>query len=47
MDIAVIIVGNKSDLPNRVVSTEEGKQLADSLKCLFMEVSALNGTSLS
>jgi GTPase SAR1 family protein len=37
----VVIVGNKTDLHReRVVSTEEGKRLADSWKASFFEVSA-------
>lgn len=39
--IPVIIVGNKTDLHReRVVSTEEGKRLADTWKASFFEVSA-------
>lgn len=37
----VVIVGNKTDLHReRVVSTEEGKRLADTWKASFYEVSA-------
>lgn len=39
--IPVVIVGNKTDLHReRVVSTEEGKRLADTWKASFYEVSA-------
>lgn len=39
--IPVVIVGNKTDLHReRVVSTEEGKRLADTWKATFYEVSA-------
>jgi len=40
--VILILVGNKIDLPNRVVSTEEGKQLGDSLGIPYIETSALN-----
>ena len=33
----IIIVGNKLDLPDRVVSYEDGKKLADNFKCEFYE----------
>lgn len=36
----VILVGNKSDLEDRTVSTERGKQLADQLGMEFFETSA-------
>ncbi|XP_022241267.1 GTP-binding protein RAD-like, partial [Limulus polyphemus] len=39
---AVILVGNKSDLVrSRTVSTEEGKSVAISYECKFMETSAV------
>jgi GTPase SAR1 family protein len=39
--IPLVIVGNKTDLHReRVVSTEEGKRLADTWKASFYEVSA-------
>ena len=40
-DVDVILVGNKIDLPCRVVTTEAGKKLADSLGVSFFETSAL------
>lgn len=40
--VILILVGNKIDLPNRVVTTEEGKQLGDSLGIPYIETSALN-----
>lgn len=40
-----LIVGTKSDLyENRVVSNEQGKELAQSCGALFMETSAKDGT---
>jgi len=45
--IPVIIVGNKTDLHReRVVSTEEGKRLADTWKASFFEVSARSHESV-
>jgi len=39
--VPMVIAGNKCDLENlRVISTEQGKQLAQSFKCPFMETSA-------
>lgn len=43
-DVIIVLVGNKSDLPDRVVSTEEGEALSKSLGFnLFMETSSKNG----
>lgn len=39
--VPIVLVGNKKDLHmERAISTDEGKQLADSWKCAFMEASA-------
>jgi len=47
MNTPVVIVGNKTDLHReRVVSTEEGKRLADSWKASFFEVSARSHESV-
>ena len=43
----IILVGNKIDLPNRVVSNEEATALANKYKCNFLEVSALLGSNLN
>ena len=43
----IILVGNKIDLPNRVVSNEEASELAQKYNCNFLEVSALEGTNVS
>jgi small GTP-binding protein len=43
----IILVGNKIDLPNRVVSNEEATALAHKYKCNFLEVSALLGTNVN
>jgi Ras-related protein Rab-11A len=43
----LIIVGNKSDLPNRVVSKEEGEEKAKKIgRCDFIETSALRRTNV-
>jgi GTPase SAR1 family protein len=42
-----VIVGNKSDLvEKRIISTERGKEFADSQKLHFYETSAKEGTSV-
>jgi Ras-related protein Rab-1A len=42
-----LLVGNKSDLtPKRVVSTEQGKEFADSLGIEFLETSAKTSTNV-
>jgi GTPase SAR1 family protein len=40
--ISVVIVGNKCDLPDdeRIISTEEGKKMADKWRAAFIETSA-------
>lgn len=43
----IILVGNKIDLPNRVVSNEEATSLAQKYHCNFLEVSALLGTNVN
>lgn len=43
-DVIMVLIGNKSDLPARVISTEDGENLAKSLNFnLFMETSSKNG----
>lgn len=41
--VSSILVGNKIDLPNRAVSTDEGKALASELNMSFIETSAKTG----
>ena len=43
----IILVGNKIDLPNRVVTNEEATALALKYHCNFLEVSALLGTNVN
>ena len=40
---ALIVVGNKSDLPDRAVTSEQGADLAESLGAQYFETSALTG----
>ena len=46
-DTKVILVGNKIDLPNRVITNEEATKLAREYDCNFLEVSALVGTNVN
>ncbi len=39
-------MGNKIDLPNKVITTEEAKELANKYKVNFFEVSALTGIGI-
>ena len=43
----IILVGNKIDLPNRVISNEEASSLAQKYNCNFLEVSALLGINVN
>ena len=46
-DVDIVLCGNKSDLDNdRVVSYDEGKQLADEYGVEFFETSALTGSNV-
>ena len=42
----IILVGNKMDLPNKCVSNNEGRELAQKYNGIYLEVSALNGTNI-
>ncbi|CAK79049.1 unnamed protein product (macronuclear) [Paramecium tetraurelia] len=45
---SIVIVGNKTDLGSeRVISYDEGKQLAAQFKALFYETSAKNGSNVN
>jgi small GTP-binding protein len=39
-NIVLVIIGNKCDIANRAVSTEEGKKIASKYNALFYETSA-------
>ena len=43
----IILVGNKIDLPNRVITNEEATKLAREYDCNFLEVSAKVGTNVN
>jgi len=46
-DVVIILVGNKSDIPDRrQVSTEEGQEKATEFNVLFIETSAKAGTNV-
>ena len=45
--VLMALIGNKYDLKdNRIISTEEGQELADKYGILFYETSALDGTNI-
>eukprot|EP00158_Paraphelidium_tribonemae_P003086 Partr_v1_DN25883_c0_g1_i2_m2710 putative Ras-related protein len=45
-DIPAAVVGNKLDLPNRQVTSEQGQQLAKRLNADFIETNALKGVGV-
>ena len=45
-EISLILLGNKCDIEERMVSKERGKEMADGLKVNYYETSALNGTGI-
>ena len=44
--ISIILVGNKCDLEERIITKEQGQEMADSLKVKYFETSALDGTGI-
>jgi len=44
--VVVILVGNKSDLTERVVETSEGRRVAENYNIKFFETSAKDGTNV-
>jgi small GTP-binding protein len=44
---AILLVGNKCDLPNREVSYDEGQNYANNNNFMFIETSALNGDGIN
>jgi small GTP-binding protein len=45
--VIVVLVGNKSDLPTRQVSREQGEAVAAEIKALYREASALTGKGVT
>ena len=45
--VVCVLVGNKSDLPNRQVSQEQGEALATQIKALYRETSAFTGKGIN
>jgi small GTP-binding protein len=45
--VVVVLIGNKSDLPNRQVSHEEGEAVATEIKAIYRETSALTGKGIT
>eukprot|EP00300_Choanocystis_sp_HF-7_P007787 c15512_g1_i1.p2 GENE.c15512_g1_i1~~c15512_g1_i1.p2 ORF type:complete len:153 (+),score=26.23 c15512_g1_i1:216-674(+) len=45
-NVSVSLVGNKADLPHRVITTQQGAQLADEHGWPFLEASALTGSNV-
>ena len=44
-NVSAVLIGNKCDLTNRVISYEQGKALADEMQMLFLETSAKTGVN--
>lgn len=45
--VVVVLVGNKSDLPNRQVSQDQGESVAAEIKALYRETSAVTGKGIN
>ena len=45
--VAKVLVANKTDLPNRVISTERGQALAQDYGLKFFETSAKTGSNIN
>ena len=46
-EVHLILLGNKCDLEERVITKEQGKQMADNLGINYHETSALDGTGIN
>ena len=46
-DISLVLLGNKCDIEERVVSQQKGQEMAESLQISYFETSALNGTGIN
>jgi len=47
LDFPILIVGNKKDIEERAVGTEQGQELAHKLKATFIETSAKTGENVN
>ena len=45
-EISLVLLGNKCDIEERVISKEKGQEMADELKVKYYETSALAGTGI-
>ena len=45
--VVKVLVANKIDLPNRIISTEKGQELADAHGLAFFECSAKTGANIN
>ena len=45
-ELSLVLLGNKSDIKERIISKERGQEMADNLKVKYYETSALNGTGI-
>ena len=45
--VITVLVGNKSDLPGRKVTAEQGEKLAESIGAIYRETSALTGKGVT
>lgn len=45
-DVSVVLLANKTDLPNKKVTPEQGKHIADKYNINFFETSAKTGTNV-
>ena len=46
-DIPIVLVGNKNDLDNRIITTEEALEFANKRMLYFFETSAMNGFNIN
>ncbi len=46
-DVVIMLVGNKNDIPDRVIRKEDGKRLADHEGILFEETSAKDAQNIN
>ena len=45
-DTPLVLVGNKIDLPNRVISKDEGEKAAKEVHAIHIETSAMTGENV-